>query len=140
MNASYGAIGGGGERYTGSGCKAGKRYVKDKDIFRFNPGFKDGKTKVHINSIQAQVTEEESERTNLNIEDERKHTIDAAVIRIMKAKKNMQFEALITETADALKKHFKSDVAMIKKRIDVLVEEEYTSREPENRNQFKYVA
>ncbi|KAK7047188.1 hypothetical protein VNI00_006854 [Paramarasmius palmivorus] len=114
--------------------------VNDKDIFRFNTGFKDAKTKVHINSIQAKVTEEESERTNLNIEDERKHTIDAAVVRIMKAKKNMQFEALITETVDALKKHFKPDVAMIKKRIDVLVEEEYMERDPENRNQFKYVA
>ncbi|KAG7090502.1 hypothetical protein E1B28_009615 [Marasmius oreades] len=114
--------------------------VKDDDVFQFNDGFVDSRSKIHINSIQAKVSIKESQKTQESIEGDRKHVIDAAVVRIMKAKKEMAFEPLVNETIDAVKKHFAPQVPMIKKRIDSLVEEEYLERSEKDRNVFRYLA
>ncbi|KAL0564671.1 hypothetical protein V5O48_017372 [Marasmius crinis-equi] len=114
--------------------------VNDGDTFHFNAEFVDPRSKIHINSIQAKVSVQESAKTNEDIEGDRKHVIDAAVVRIMKAKKEMAFELMINETIDAVKKHFKPEVSMIKKRIDVLVEDEYLERSEKDRNIFRYLA
>ncbi|KAF9258222.1 hypothetical protein L218DRAFT_1065804, partial [Marasmius fiardii PR-910] len=114
--------------------------VKDEDVFLFNNDFVDARSKIHINSIQAKVSVKESQKTQEAIEGDRKHVIDAAVVHIMKAKKEMAFELLVTETIDAVKKHFAPQVSMIKKRIDSLVEEEYLERSDTDRNVFRYLA
>ncbi|KAF9257283.1 Cullin-4B [Marasmius fiardii PR-910] len=114
--------------------------VKDEDVFLFNNDFVDARSKIHINSIQAKVSVKESQKTQEAVEGDRKHVIDAAVVRIMKAKKEMAFELLVAETIDAVKKHFAPQVPMIKKRIDSLVEEEYLERSDTDRNVFRYLA
>ncbi|KAF8637776.1 hypothetical protein AX17_002585 [Amanita inopinata Kibby_2008] len=116
------------------------RDVDDGDVFRFNADFEDPRAKVHINSIQAKVTPEESKRTNLSIEGDRKHYLDAAIVRIMKARKELTFEQLKIATIDALKSHFVPSVDQIKKRIDSLVESDYLERSEEDKSKFLYVA
>jgi cullin 4 len=58
----------------------------------------------------------------------------------MKARKKVKHEALVTATIDAVKNHFHPDVIDVKKRIEGLVEEEYMSRDEEDRNLFHYIA
>jgi cullin-4 len=136
--------------------------VNDSDVFRFNAEFDDPHAKIHINSIQVKVSvrppsssitsfilicilctlvqPEESKRTNASIEDDRKHYLDAAIVRIMKARKEMTYEQLKAATIDAVKGHFVPQVETIKRRIDSLVETEYLERSTEDRNRYKYVA
>ncbi|KAF8907718.1 Cullin-4B [Gymnopilus junonius] len=114
--------------------------VDDMDVFRFNADFHDPHHVVHINSIQAKVSPEESKRTNASIEGDRKHYLDAAIVRVMKAKKEMSYEQLKAATIDAVKSHFVPQVETIKKRIDALVEQEYLKRSTEDRNRYLYVA
>lgn len=114
--------------------------VDDNDVFYFNPEFTDPRAKVHINSIQAKETAEENQRTQSHIEGDRKHYLDAAIVRIMKAKKELSHEQLKNETIDAVKSHFVPEVSVIKQRIDGLVEQEYLRRDEEDRNLYMYVA
>ena len=135
--------------------------VDDTDVFRFNADFHDPHHVVHINSIQAKVSvrhhtllrlqwtlltllstlqPEESKRTNASIEDDRKHYLDAAIVRVMKAKKELTYEQLKAATIDAVKNHFVPQVETIKRRIDALVEQEYLERSPDDRNKYLYVA
>ena len=58
----------------------------------------------------------------------------------MKAKKEMMFELMVNETIEAVQKHFKPEVSMIKKRIDALVEDEYLERDAKDKNKFRYLA
>lgn len=134
------------------------REVENGDVFRFNPDFEDPRAKVHINSIQAKVTvryifassgtylhliidqPEESKRTQTSIEGDRKHYLDAAIVRIMKARKEMTYEQLKTATIDAVKSHFVPQIDVIKKRIDSLVETDYLERSEHDKNTFKYMA
>ena len=71
---------------------------------------------------------------------ERKSLLDAAIVRIMKAKKTMTHQALINETIDVMKKHFQPDVGMIKTRFEQLIEQEYMRRDDDEPNKYLYVA
>ena len=66
--------------------------------------------------------------------------MDAAIVRIMKAKKTMLHRDLNTEAINALQKHFMPSVQDIKKRIDNLLEREYIERDEKNTNLYHYVA
>ncbi|KAJ7770835.1 Cullin family-domain-containing protein [Mycena maculata] len=116
------------------------RDVEDGDVFQFNDGFVDPRAKVHINSIQAKVTPEESKQTQSAIDGERGATLDAAIVRIMKAKKEMKYEKLLNATVDAVKSHFIPDVKTIKERIDKLMEQEYVRRDDDKPQMLFYVA
>ena len=95
----------------------------------------------HIYSFPIYHTQpEESKWTNKSIEDDRKFVLDAAIVRIMKARKEMAYEHLKAATIDAVKGHFVPQVDSIKRRIDALVEGEYLERSEDDRNQYKYVA
>ncbi|KAJ3517835.1 hypothetical protein NLJ89_g253 [Agrocybe chaxingu] len=112
------------------------RDINDDDVFKFKPDFDDPHAKVHINSIQAKVSPEESKRTNASIEDDRKYYLDAAIVRIMKAKKELTYEQLKVATIDAVKSHFVPQVDTIKRRIESLVEQEYLERSEDKTKYF----
>ncbi|KAI0735750.1 Cullin-domain-containing protein [Earliella scabrosa] len=114
--------------------------VKPGDTFRFAADFTDNRYQIHINSIQAKETAEETKRTQSSIEQDRKHALDAAIVRVMKGKKELTYEQLKTATIEAVKRHFVPEVSMIKKRIEGLVEQEYLRRDDEDKNRYFYVA
>ncbi|TBU26329.1 Cullin-4B [Dichomitus squalens] len=118
---------------------AGKE-VNMTDTFLFNVDFTDPRHVVHINSIQSKETPEETKRTQSSIEADRKHALDAAIVRVMKGKKELTYEQLKTATIEAVKNHFVPEVSMIKKRIEGLMEQEYLRRDEEDQNRFFYVA
>ena len=76
----------------------------------------------------------------MTIEGDRKHYLDAAIVRIMKARKELTFEQLKMATIEAVKKHFDPAIEQIKKRIDALVESDYLERSTDDKNKFLYVA
>lgn len=132
--------------------------VGDEDVFYFNADFTDARAKVHINSIQTKETvswlfliytfvfisigfqPEESKRMETSIEGDRKHYLDAAIVRIMKARKELSYEQLKAETISAVKAHFIPEVSVIKQRIAGLVEQEYLTRDQDDMNVYSYVA
>ncbi|KAI6146691.1 Cullin-4B [Pisolithus tinctorius] len=114
--------------------------VDETDVFYFNAEFTDPRAKVHINSIQAKETPEESTRTQSHIDSDRKHYLDAAIVRIMKAKKELTYEQLKTQTIEAVKSHFVPEVSVIKQRVAGLVEQEYLRRDEDDMNRYIYVA
>ncbi|KAL1719508.1 Cullin [Schizophyllum commune] len=114
--------------------------VHNGDVFQFNAEFTDSQRRVHINSIQAKVTAEESQKTQYTIEGERKHILDAAIVRIMKGKKELSLQELQSSVIAAVAKHFIPDVKKVKGRIEAMVEQEYIERVPEKQNTFRYVA
>ncbi|KAI0757463.1 Cullin-4B [Daedaleopsis nitida] len=116
------------------------RDVKKTDKFRFAADFQDERYLIHINSIQVKETAEETKRTQTSIEQDRKHALDAAIVRVMKGKKELTYEQLKTATIEAVKRHFVPEVAMIKKRIEGLVEQDYLRRDDDDKNKYFYVA
>jgi len=66
--------------------------------------------------------------------------MDAAIVRIMKIRKNMKHPLLVAEVIAQLKARFVPKPAKIKKRIEALIEQEYLERDKADRSVYKYLA
>ena len=66
--------------------------------------------------------------------------LQAAIVRIMKARKALSHSELTTATVDAVKQHFHPDVPMIKAQISQLVEMEYLERDENDSSLYRYLA
>ena len=103
--------------------------IEETDTFHFNDKFTSKLHKVKIGTVSAQKeTEPERTDTRQRIEDDRKPQIEAAVVRIMKARRQMEHNSLIAEVTKQLSNRFSATPAVIKKRIESLIEREFLER------------
>ncbi|KAJ3172167.1 hypothetical protein HDU88_006982 [Geranomyces variabilis] len=108
--------------------------------WELNLAFKSKKTRIKVDVPMRAEQKAESEETHKGIEEDRSMVIQAAIVRIMKTRKMMQNQVLVTETIEQLKTRFKPTVSAIKKCIDMLLEKEYIERMEKDREMFAYVA
>ncbi|XP_055868404.1 cullin-3-B-like [Biomphalaria glabrata] len=131
--------------------KIGQRILqkepKNKDIesthtFTVNDQFSSKLVRVKIQMVASNKGEAEPERreTRNKVDEDRKHEIEAALVRIMKARKKLQHNSLVAECTEMLKPRFLPSPVVIKKRIEGLIEREYLARAPEDRKIYTYVA
>ena len=81
----------------------------------------------------------EDDVSNKRIEEDRSVTIEAAIVRVMKARKTLSHQELIGEVLSRLT-FFKPDVQVIKKKIENLIDREYLQRDTEDGNKYIYLA
>ncbi|CAL1540669.1 unnamed protein product [Lymnaea stagnalis] len=112
--------------------------VNETDSFRFADDFKHKLYRIKINQIQMKETQEENTSTTERVFQDRQYQVDAAVVRIMKTRKTLSHNLLISELFNQLKFPVKS--ADLKKRIESLIEREYMERDKDNPNTYHYVA
>lgn len=114
------------------------RDIEDNDKFRFNNEFTNKLFRIKINQIQMKETTEEQKATEERVFQDRQYQIDAAIVRIMKMRKTLSHNLLISELYLQLK--FPVKPADLKKRIESLIDRDYMERDKDNPNQYNYVA
>uniref|UniRef100_A0A8B9KCP2 Cullin-4A n=1 Tax=Astyanax mexicanus TaxID=7994 RepID=A0A8B9KCP2_ASTMX len=112
--------------------------VEDGDRFNFNIDFKHKLFRIKINQIQMKETVEEQVSTTERVFQDRQYQIDAAVVRIMKMRKTLSHNLLVSELYNQLK--FPVKPGDLKKRIESLIDRDYMERDKESPNQYHYVA
>eukprot|EP01098_Paradermamoeba_levis_P011094 TRINITY_DN4711_c0_g1_i1.p1 TRINITY_DN4711_c0_g1~~TRINITY_DN4711_c0_g1_i1.p1 ORF type:complete len:487 (-),score=139.06 TRINITY_DN4711_c0_g1_i1:100-1560(-) len=112
--------------------------VSDDDVFSFNKEFSNKLFKIKINSFQIQETVEENQKTTEGVFQDRQYQIDAALVRIMKTRKTLSHNLLVSELVNQLK--FPMKPADIKKRIESLIERDYLERDANNAQVYNYLA
>ncbi|XP_063228534.1 cullin-3 [Bacillus rossius redtenbacheri] len=111
------------------------------DMFHVNESFTSKLHRVKIQTVAAKgESEPERRETRNKVDEDRKHEIEAAIVRIMKARKRMPHNVLVVEVTEQLKSRFSPSPVIIKKRIEGLIEREYLARTPEDRKVYTYVA
>ncbi|XP_059613495.1 cullin-4A [Phlebotomus argentipes] len=114
------------------------REIEDGDKFQFNNEFTNKLFRIKINQIQMKETTEEQKATEERVYQDRQYQIDAAIVRIMKMRKTLSHNLLISELYKQLT--FPVKPADLKKRIESLIDRDYMERDKDNQNQYNYVA
>eukprot|EP00981_Chlorochromonas_danica_P000367 scaffold90_cov163-Ochromonas_danica.AAC.22 len=74
-----------------------------------------------------------------NLEQDRLFAIEAAIVRVMKARRQLSHQQLLTEVLNHLTL-FKPDGRAVKQRIEALIERDYLERDPDQPQRYLYVA
>ncbi|ULU00066.1 hypothetical protein L5515_003811 [Caenorhabditis briggsae] len=83
--------------------------------------------------------EQESVANTFQVTQDRKYYMECAIVRIMKTRKVLKHNALVTEIMDQTKGRFTPDVPFIKKSIEDLIEKMYIQRTDQN-DEYQYLA
>lgn len=118
--------------------------VKPTDKFSFNNDFQSNFFKVRVGVVSGAANKVENQdqrkETEQKMNEERGGSIEAAIVRIMKQRKQLVHSQLMTEVLAQLAARFTPDVTMIKSRIESLIEREYLERLSEDPPTYGYVA
>ncbi|KAK0728932.1 Cullin [Apiosordaria backusii] len=117
--------------------------VKATDKFSFNAHFVSKQIKIRVpvlsstSKVEGSEERKETERKN---DQTRAHVVDAAIVRIMKQRKELTHTQLTTEVISQLFGRFKPEISLIKKRIEDLLAREYLERMEGDAPAYRYLA
>ncbi|XP_077553826.1 cullin-2-like isoform X3 [Haemaphysalis longicornis] len=110
-------------------------------VLHLNKAYSNKRTKFKISAVlQKEAAQQELEQTHSSVDEDRKLYLQAAVVRIMKARKLLRHNTLIQEVISQAKSRFVPSVAMIKKCIEALIDKQYLERTPNSTDEYCYVA
>jgi len=108
--------------------------IEDDSTFTPNDGFQCPHRKI---KIPPPVSEETHNKER--VEEDRSIAIEAAIVRIMKMRKQLSHQQLVSEVLTQLA-FFKPNPKLIKQRIEHLIEREYLERDANNSSMYRYLA
>jgi len=117
------------------------RDVSEEDSFSFNNKFTAKQIRFKVGTVAA-VKENDTEKTQTRqkVDEDRKPQVEAAIVRIMKSRKVLEHNQLISEVTQQLRARFLPDPNTIKKRIESLIEREFLERDKTDWRTYKYLA
>jgi len=140
----------------------GKGISGDDDTFSFNADYTSKMTRVKVPlvsmrdakgpatsgdkataggaSSRAAGLVDGSAKVPLSVEEDRRHTLEAAIVRIMKARKMLNHNDLVAEVTRQLSGRFVPPPQFVKKRVESLIEREYLERDENDRKVYRYMA
>jgi len=121
--------------------KSKGKIISDDDEFTLNQDFKSKLLRVRIPLVAHKETSPMgSQAIPAPVMEDRRHLIEAAIVRIMKTRKTLQHNNLIAEVTKQLSQRFVPTPQQIKKRIESLIEREYLERTRQDRRIYNYLA
>merc|ERR1719361_399642 len=118
--------------------KPGGKKIEPGHMFRLNGKFANPKKKIVIPIFHQVKTSTQEAQIPQEIAQQRRHQMDAAIVRIMKARRQFMVIELLGEVIQQLQARFQPDPKQIKKRIEVLISQDYLERDEDDRNTLIY--
>lgn len=117
------------------------RDVGEDDNFSYNAAFRDQRIKFKVASIAPlKETNEEVQASRNKMNEDRNPQIDAAIVRVMKARRLMNHNNLLIEVTKQLQARFQPNPVVIKKRIEGLIDRDFLQRQRGDMQTYEYLA
>ncbi|PRP88079.1 cullin-2 [Planoprotostelium fungivorum] len=113
---------------------------KDTPSYSVNEEYSSKRLKVKLAGVLQKETKQENDTTHKGVEDDRRLYLQAAIVRVMKARKSSTHNSLVQDVIVQAKNRFQPSVQMIKKCIEHLIEKEYLERVEGETDKYNYVA
>lgn len=111
------------------------------DVLTLNPAFKHNQHKIKLPVAQLKENKQaEKQEITEKVDEDRRHMVEATIVKVMKTRRRIEHNALLSECTKILSAKFTPDMLMIKKRIESLIDREYLERDPDDRRFYKYIA
>lgn len=139
----------------GAGEKEKTKEPQDEDVFQVNMAFECKFFRVKVPLVLGRSGEgggiarqEGGDGSNVvagsdvpaTVEEDRKHLVEAVIVRIMKSRKTLEHNQLVMEVTRHLTSRFQPSPTLIKQRIEKLIEREYLERSQQDRRVYNYLA
>lgn len=111
-----------------------KKKANEEDNYRVNPSFAS-----QVKRIKLPVPSQDENFEKEKVAEDRNHAIDATIVRIMKLRKQIGHNNLISEVINVLQV-FRPQIRDIKQRIENLISREFLERDKADHNQYNYLA
>ena len=129
-----------------------KKELEDSDQFTVNPQFESKLFRIKVPLVQLKSDGLTNSREGADgaaagssdvpatVEEDRKHLVEAVVVRVMKSRKTLEHNQLVMEVTRHLTSRFQPAPTLIKQRIEKLIEREYLERSQGDRRVYNYLA
>lgn len=114
--------------------------VSENSNISLNLSYNNKRTKFKIMAAIQKETPQEVENTHTAVDEDRKLYLQAAIVRIMKARKTIKHNCLIQEVISQARARFTPSISMIKKSIETLIEKAYLERVSGTTDEYSYIA
>jgi len=109
-------------------------------LISLNTKYSNKRTKFRIAGAVQRETPQEVEQTHQAVDDDRKMYLQAAIVRVMKSRKQLKHNQLIQEVLSQSKARFAPSIPMIKKCIESLIDKAYIERTANTTDEYSYMA
>mmetsp|Transcript_22305 Transcript_22305/g.48471 ORF Transcript_22305/g.48471 Transcript_22305/m.48471 type:complete len:696 (-) Transcript_22305:151-2238(-) len=125
---------------SADGKASSSKKISSNDLFMANRKFTSKLRKIRIAMPTLASMEATSAASMAKVEEERKVVIEAAIVRIMKARKTSGHQDLVSEVLKQLTFFGAPNPRVIKRRIEDLIDREYLERSKDEANTYNYLA
>jgi len=119
--------------------KPNVKNLQDNHEFKFNYKYKNPRYKIQLPTLKKGNTQQ-AETMPSTVQEQRKNRVEAAIVRIMKSRKTLNHNQLVSELIKQLSAKFQPEPSFLKKRIESLIEREFLERDNNDWRTYRYLA
>eukprot|EP00455_Lapot_gusevi_P004524 TRINITY_DN11869_c0_g1_i8.p1 TRINITY_DN11869_c0_g1~~TRINITY_DN11869_c0_g1_i8.p1 ORF type:complete len:140 (-),score=26.80 TRINITY_DN11869_c0_g1_i8:84-473(-) len=109
-------------------------------LVQVNPQFSSPKRRIKLPLVAGQFSDSERNSSQAAVGEDRRHAIEACIVRVMKSRKVLEHQQLVLEVSQILMPIFRPDPRLIKNRIEDMIAREYIERDESATNVYRYLA
>ncbi|EGD77867.1 hypothetical protein PTSG_09501 [Salpingoeca rosetta] len=115
--------------------------IAETDAFSVNEKFSSRMVKIRIPQlVSKEATAAEAKDTMKKVTEDRKHEVEACIVRVLKNRKQLHYNDIVVEVTQQLAKRFQPPPLLIKKRLEALIDREFVERDDKDRTLYRYLA